>query len=52
MDVTKDMSPDEYVEAITRMVNERAVAKHPFFRRIEQGAPARSRSSRFSVGLQ
>ena len=37
MDVAKDMTPDEYVEAITRMVNERAVAKHPFFRRLERG---------------
>ena len=37
VDVTKDMTADEYVQAITTMVNDRAISKLPFFERLERG---------------
>ena len=42
MDVTKDMTPDEFVEAVMEMVFERPLVDHPFLDRLERGEISRA----------
>jgi len=37
MDVTRDMTPDQFVDAVTNMVNERLLSSHPLFARLDGG---------------
>ena len=42
MDVSKDMTPDEFVDAVMEMVFERPLVDHPFLDRLERGEISRA----------
>lgn len=41
VDVTRNMTPDQFVDAVMKMVNERSLGEHPFFARMEAGEISR-----------